>query len=145
MRRGHHEAQVLFERLGSQLGHRTRRTWTRQHPTDGVWLLDTPHLGLDEVPLAALEVVVTETGKALRGSITTLEMVSPALGILLIQDREIRRGLIRSGTSPQTATEHLRRLVAAATADISRSRQRLALWTFDQLERRTQLTLNRAA
>jgi len=90
MRSGHHEAQVLFERLGQQLGYRARRSWTRQYPTDGVWLLDASHVGFDELPVAALEVVVSETGKALRGSISTLEMVSPALGILLVQDQEIR-------------------------------------------------------
>jgi hypothetical protein len=145
MRRGHHEAQVLFEQLGCRLGYRCQRTWTRAHPTDGVWLLDTPQVGLDALPVAALEVVVTETGKTLRGSIATLEMVSPALGILLIQDREIRRGLIRSGASPQAATAHVQRLVAAATADIAHSRQRLALWTFDQLERRSHFALNPAA
>jgi len=145
MRRGHHEAQVLFEQMGRRLGFRCQRTWTREHPTDGVWLINPPHLGLDALPVAALEVVVTETGKSLRGSISTLEMVSPALGILLIQDREIRRGLIRSGTSPQAATAHIKRLLAAAAADIARSRQRLVLWTFDELERRGHLTLNPVA
>jgi len=76
MRRGHHEAQVVFERLG----YRCRRTWTREHPTDGVWLLDTPHLALDQLPVAALEVVVTETGKALRGSISTWKWSHRHLG-----------------------------------------------------------------
>jgi hypothetical protein len=145
MRSGHREAQMQFERLGRQLGYRCRRSWTREHPTDGVWLLDTPQVGFDELPVAALEVVVSETGKALRGSISTLEMVSPALGILLVQDHEIRRGLVRAGASPESAAMHLRRLLATTEADLSRSRQRIALWTFDQLQRRTRVTVSRPA
>jgi len=145
MRSGHREAQMQFERLGRQLGYRCRRSWTRQHPTDGVWLLDTPQVGFDELPVAALEVVVSETGKALRGSISTLEMVSPALGVLLVQDHEIRRGLIRAGASPEAAAQHVSRLLAAAEADLARCRQRIALWTFDQLQRRTRVTLSRPA
>jgi len=140
MRRGHHEAQLLLEQMRSRLGYWVRRTWTRDHPTDGVWVLDTPGL----VPVAALEVVVTETGKALRGSIATLETVSPPSGVL-IKDRETRRGLIRSGATAGAPTDHVARLVSAATADISRSRQRIELWTFDQLNRRAQLTLHPAA
>jgi hypothetical protein len=145
MRSGHNEAQVLFQQLGRQLGYRCRRIWTRAHPTDGVWLLDTLHLGHDVLPVAALEVAVTENGKALRGSIATLEIVSPALGILLIQDHEIRRGLIRAGATPEAATAHIQRLLASATDDIGRSRQRIALWTFEQLQRRTRLTAGHPA
>jgi hypothetical protein len=135
----------MFEQLGQTLGYRCRRTWTREHPTDGVWLLDTSHLGLDLLPVAALEVAVTEGGKALRGSVATLEIVSPAFGILLVHDQEIRRGLIRAGASPAAATAHVERLLASAAADIGRSRQRIALWTFEQLDRRTRLLTKSAS
>src|SRR6266508_597833 len=101
MRSGHNEAQAMFQQLERRLGYRCRRTWTQAHPTDGVWLLYTFHLGHDVLPVAALEVAVTETGKPLRGSTATLDIVSPALGILRIQDQEIRRGLIRGRRHPR--------------------------------------------
>ena len=145
MRSGHHEAQVMFHQLGRCLGYRCQRTWTREHPTDGVWLLDSPHLGQDVLPVVALEVAVSEGGKALRGSIATLEIVSPALGVLLVHDQEIRRGLIRAGAIPEAATAHAQRLLASAATDISRSRQRIALWTFAQLCRRTRLVVTNSA
>lgn len=145
MRSGHNEAQILFQRLGDRLGYRCRRTWTREHPTDGVWLLDAPHLGHENLPILALEVAVTEGAKALRGSIATLEAVSPALGVLLIQEQEIRRGLIRAGKSPQAATAHANRMLRTAATDISRSRQRIELWTFEQLQRRARVAFNQSA
>jgi hypothetical protein len=145
MRGGHKEAQELFLRLGQRLGYRSKRTWSREHPTDGVWLLDAPHLGHADLPIVALEVAVTEGAKALRGSIATLEAVSPALGVLLIQEREIRRGLIRSGVAPEVATTHLNGLLRLAAADLSRSRQRIELWTFEQLQRRARLALGQSA
>jgi hypothetical protein len=74
-------------------------------------------------------VAVTESGKALRGSTATLEIVSPTLGILRIQDQEIGRGLIRAGATPEAATAHVGRLLASAAYDIGRSRQRIALRT----------------
>jgi hypothetical protein len=72
-------------------------------------------------------------------------MVSPALGVLLVQDHEIRRGLIRGGASPEAAATHLSRLLATTEADLTRSRQRIALWTVDKLHRRTRVTLSRPA
>jgi hypothetical protein len=135
----------MFEQLGQRLGYGTRRTWTRAHPTDGVWVLDTAAVGHEELPFVALEVIVSESGKSLRGSIATLEIVSPALGVMLVQDEEIRRGQIRAGATPASADRYLERLLAAVAADISRSRQRLALWTFAQLRRRTDVTITHPA
>ena len=145
MRIGHNEAQVLFRRMGEHLGYKARRSWTREHPTDGVWVLASAHFGYDEVPIAALEVVVTESGKSLRGSIATLEAVSPAVAVLLVQDREIRRGLIRAGASQEQVTRYLGHLMRSAVSDASRSRQRIAVWTFDQMECRARVVLGRSA
>jgi hypothetical protein len=84
--------------------------------------------------------MVSETRKALRWIDLPLEMVSPALGILLVQDDEIR-----AGASPDTAVEHVSRLLAAAEADLLRRHRRIAPSTFEQPRRCTRVTLSRPA
>ena len=58
MRPGHREAQNLFLSTGRRLGFHPKLTWTREYPTDGVWL--TPERGpaVPHLPVVALEVVV---------------------------------------------------------------------------------------
>lgn len=129
---GHSEAQKLFLQIGAVKGHTTRVTFSSDLPTDGVWLV-TSGIGDDLVPLVAIEVIVSEDVKRWRGSIATLEAVSPATGILLLQDEEIRRRMIRKGTNPvetERLIEQTRRSIQHA---ISRSRQRLVVMTMSQL------------
>ena len=140
MRPGHREAQNLFLSTGRRLGFHPKLTWTREYPTDGVWL--TPERGpaVPHLPVVALEVVVSESPKSVRGSIATLEAVSPALGVLLIQEEEIRRGLIRRGFNCEEAAERLRRVKEGADAFIRTSRQRLERWSYRRLQSLSNLT-----
>jgi hypothetical protein len=62
----------MFRRLDERLGYKTRLTWSRSLPTDGVWLLPTDGYLLPETPAAALEVAVSEGPKAIKGSTDTL-------------------------------------------------------------------------
>lgn len=136
MKPGHREAQNLFLELGNRLGFLTRRTFSRRHPTDGIWLASA-ETGL--LPVVAAEVVVSEGLKTMRGSVATLEAVSPALGVLVLQDEEIRRCLLRLGREEEqiqariwSVSEHLHELIRS-------SRQRLEIWRFGQLVRRHEL------
>lgn len=133
---GHKDAQFLFERLGREMGYAYRRTWTVGLPTDGVWMLDETLSVGAELPIAALEVVVSEGPKTMKGSIDVLAEVSPALGILCINEVEIRRGLIRRGHSAEIAEKRIASLMAQAEDRIGRSQQRLAVWSYAQLEQR---------
>lgn len=139
MRQGHAEAQKLFEVLGRAQGYLYRRTWTKQLPTDGVWLAPTPLLGLEVVPLAALEVANSESLKVIKGSLIILAEVSPALGILVIQDVDIRRRLIRDGKSVEYVDQYLEKKFAEVRELARKFPQRIDVWSFAQLAMRSQM------
>lgn len=136
MRTGHKDAQFLFEQLGRAAGYGYRRSWTRALPTDGVWLLDESLCLGSELPIAALEVAVSEGPKALKGSLDILAEVSPSIGILCINEVEIRRGLIRKNVPHDQIIDRIGRLMMMAQERVARSQQRLAVWSYAQLEQR---------
>lgn len=133
MLHGHREAQGMFEQLGRSLGFEVRRSFSQDLPTDGVWFLASAFPVVSKLPYVALEVVVSESPKSLRGSITTLEQVSPSLGVLLIQEDEIQRRLLRNDKLPLDAEAELGRLQAVAGRLIVASRQRIEVWSMSQL------------
>ncbi len=87
----------------------------------------------------AIEVVVTESPKSIKGSISTLTAVSPALGIIVLHEDEIRRGLIRAGMDPLVIDKRVARQRGNVEELIDRSSQRLVLWTFARLRRRFEI------
>lgn len=126
----------MFLEMGRHLGFEVRPTFSRTMPTDGCWFVETSLGGLEELPVAALEVAVSESGKTLAGSVATLEAISPALGILLVQTDEITRGLVRSGMASDAAAATVAARLDRARGLAARSRQRLAVWDFEELVRR---------
>lgn len=145
MRPGHAEAQRMFLEIGVAQGFTVRTTYSRSSPTDGVWFAPTSLGGHEELPVAALEVAVSEAGKVLAGSIAALEAVSPALGVLVIQTDEIARGLVRGGRPPEAAAADVAAKLRRAHELADRSRQRIVVWTFEQLLRRYEVTTGRAS
>ena len=137
MRPGHKEAQDLFLHLGELQGYRPQKSFSLDHPTDGVWFQDDWELG--PLPIAAAEVIVTEGKKSMRGSIATLEAVSPAIGIVIFNDDEVQRGLIRAGCSVDVIEQRLSRAIDHLNEFASTSKQRIQVWRFEQLQRRHQL------
>jgi hypothetical protein len=131
MRYGHRQAQDMFAEVGRTLGYRVKRSYSPSTPTDGIWLIRAPHVG--ELPVAAMEVIVSESPKTLRGSLHTLETVSPSLGILLLQTDEITRGVIRNGGTATTGGKLLARMQATLGELVSRSRHRVEVWHFEHL------------
>lgn len=139
MKTGHADAQYMFLELGKSLGFGTRLTWSRKLPTDGIWLLSDEEYLLPEIPAVALEVAVSEGPKALKGSIDTLAEVSPALGILLINEVEIRRGAVRKGVDPAITERRIQEKFMDAEDRASRHQQRIAIWSYAQLAHRYRL------
>jgi hypothetical protein len=135
MTQGHKEGQALFEALGRQLGFDVARSFTRTLPTDGVWYAEKAAGRFGQVPLVAIEVLVSESRKTIRGSLMTLELVSPALGILLVHEEEIRRRLIRAGFNSDEADARVLRSRDHAEHLASASRQRVEAWSFADLVR----------
>jgi len=88
--------------------------------------------------LAALEVANSESPKVIKGSLTTLA-VSPSLGILVIQEEDIRRRLIRTGESPEFSDKYVEKKLADARELARKFHQRIEVWSFAQLKARCRL------
>ena len=82
---------------------------------------------------------MSEGKKAMRGSIATLEAVSPAWGIVILNEEEIRRGLIRNQYDLDVIDRIIQQKVQQLNEFISTSKQRIDVWRFGQLRRRHQL------
>jgi hypothetical protein len=135
MTSGHKEGQALFEALGRRYGYEVRRSYSKSLPTDGVWYTESQFGALPPVPIVAIEVVVSESRKSIRGSVVTLELVSPALGVLLIHEEEMRRRLVRAGATPEMVTAKVAASRAHASELAANARQRIEIWSFADLVR----------
>jgi hypothetical protein len=82
---------------------------------------------------------VTEGAKSIRGSVGVLEAVSPALGILILQDDDIARRLRTAGRAEEYVERSIENTKAAIEDHIKSTRQRLELWTYSQLVRSHEL------
>ncbi|KOX20256.1 hypothetical protein ADK67_30930 [Saccharothrix sp. NRRL B-16348] len=87
----------------------------------------------------AVEVIVSEGAKAIRGSIGVLEAVSPALGLLIVQDDDIARRLRSQGYTEERIQQTLKHTIEQINDHISHTRQRLDVWTYTYLHRRYHL------
>jgi hypothetical protein len=125
MTSGHREAQALFEDLGRELGYTVKRSFSRRHPTDGIWMPGGRGPRYCAIPVIAMEVIVSESRKTMRGSLVTLECVSPALGIFLVHEEEMRRRMIRRGVHPDTAVARIAAIREHALELAAGSRQRV--------------------
>ena len=142
---GHSEAQQLFSDIGTARGFRVTRSFNEQWPTDGVWWHPQPPVpGLPALPLVACEAIVSETGKTLCGSVSTLEKCSPALAVLILHDEEIRRRLMRQGGTRTEVDRKIHNIGSRLRALTDSSRQRFSIWTFNQLCYRHRISVGTA-
>ncbi len=133
MTNGHAVAQDSFLEIGRALGFIPRRTFSETAPTDGIWLLPMSIGRFRELPVAAIEVVASEGLKTWRGSIHTLEVVSPAVGYLLLQDEEVRRRLARSGKNDSEIEATLGRTLDQMREAVAQTRQRIEVLQMENL------------
>lgn len=134
MRQGHRTAQDMFLAVGERHGYHTLRSFTRQFPSDGVWLTPASHGEVaGNLPIAALEVVVSESPKTILGSVAVLERIGPALGVLLLHEDEIVRRLVRDGRNREEANRHLQQAEARIDLHIASSRHRIQRWSYQYL------------
>jgi hypothetical protein len=61
MRIGHKHLQNLFADIGDKLGYSPKRNYSTQNPTDGVWFIRNPFNILEQTPLVAIEILVSES------------------------------------------------------------------------------------
>lgn len=141
MRIGHSEAQRTFLDIGEALGFEARKSFSSEHPTDGVWLFGPRQGILAGLPAVAVEVIVSESAKTIDGSIHRLEAISPTVGVILVQEDEITRRLLRSGFTEEQIAATLTRDCSRIDGHIRCSKQRLQRWSYAQLQWLRRLTL----
>ena len=129
---GHKEVQDIFLNAGEALGYKTQRAFNSYLPSDGIWLHNN-NVFSEPLPFIALEVIVSESRKSLIGSVTTLEEISPTIGILLVHDKEIHRVNARKGVDMNIIHRKIDLYLDHLTKLSNRSRQRLVVWTFENL------------
>ena len=130
---GHREAQRLFLEIGEQMGYRVARTFCQSSPTDGVWFTPGAFGETEDLPYAALEVAASESPKAWKGSIATIEEVSPAVGLLLLQDDVMRERLGRDGWDADDVEVQIERVMEAMRSAALRSKQRVIVMNMAKL------------
>ncbi|NOU99490.1 hypothetical protein [Paenibacillus planticolens] len=128
MKYGHLETQLMFSRLGESLGYRASKIYTPNCPTDGVWFGRHPFDRTREVPVLAIEVLVSESLKIIRGSIRTLERVSPQIAILLLHEGEILGQWLAEGSESDMLDRRMSALKQTVADEITQSYQRFEIW-----------------
>jgi len=128
MRYSHKEIQDYFQKLGAKLGYTVKRRYSYQYPTDGVWFIPHPLNPAEVVPLVAIEVIVSESSKTIKGSIRTLEAVSPSVAILLIHEVEFLRRLTLKGMSHDNALNRVEAIKKTLLNETSKSLQNFEIW-----------------
>ncbi|HZH18345.1 MAG TPA: hypothetical protein VE057_28595 [Archangium sp.] len=123
----------MFLDIGRAQGYVPRRSFSQHLPTDGVWLATTGIGRFHELPIVAIEVAASEGLKTWRGSLVTLEAVSPAVAILLLQDEEVRRRMSRAGATHPEIEETLGRMLTQMREAAARTRQRVEVYTMENL------------
>lgn len=110
-----------------------------------MWYPKTQEALGKQLPLVASEVIVSEGAKSIRGSIGVLEAVSPALGIVIVQDDDIARRLRSAGHTEEYIARALSRTNELVEDHIRCTRQRIEIWTYKQLGRRHEVAMRALA
>jgi hypothetical protein len=116
----------MMDSIGSAKGYLTVRNFSPSHYGDGSWV--SPHplslLATNVLPLISYEVIVSESFslKSIRGSIRTLEEISPMLALMIVHEKEIEESLAEKGfqvTYIYSKIEHIYRLIRQEIATCS--------------------------
>lgn len=133
MHSGHRSAQRTFLHLGRLRGYVTQRSYSPELPTDGIWCPPREEFGT-MVPVVALEVAASESPKTMQGSVMVLSAVAPALGLLVIQDEEITRRVLRDGRTPLDAAMKVERTLDLAHRAAASVPQRIKVLRMHELQ-----------
>lgn len=87
----------------------------------------------EEIPIVATEVIVSESIKVIRGSIRTLEEVSPAIAVIIVNEGEIASKLINMGVSKEEIAKRIDKIKKFIAGETEKSCQRFEIWTEKKL------------
>lgn len=128
MKYGHKQLQNYFQKMGANLGYTTKKVFNKHIHTDGVWMIPHPLNKTMQIPLVAIEVIVSENPKIIRGSIRILEEVSPVLAIVVVHESEMINYFFNKGLSLVAAKHRVEILKEFIFEEIKKSSQRFELW-----------------
>ena len=132
MKQAHKVIQDIFLDWGKREGYLVRREFSQTLPTDGIWI-DNKDLFNLNAPYAAIEVLASEKGKVILGSINTLERVSPSIAILVMQDKELERRLLKKQVPSQNIENEVNSQFEKIKKAVEKSTQRFLVWKTDAL------------
>jgi hypothetical protein len=106
------EYQNKLVEIGEALGYASRRSYRKNAMGDAVWLERTSaKYARSMLPVAAFKVLCFETGKEIQEALMTLQVISPALGVLVVVEEEYaRRAKELKKYDAETYPQHIRRL-----------------------------------
>ncbi|MCA0985147.1 hypothetical protein LCL89_14035 [Halobacillus yeomjeoni] len=133
MRAGHKLSQERLLKLGEEMNFIVKKTFSQSLPTDGVWLIKNPLLISEFIPFLAVEVIVSESPKTIRGSIKTLEQVKPTIAVVFIHEGEIVARWARQKMDAQQIHEKIKSLYNFLEKERLISSVRLEIWNEDRL------------
>ena len=108
----HQEYQTKLIEIGEALGYDSRRSFRKNAMGDAVWLEQmSAKYARTTLPIAAFKILCFETGKEIREGLMTLQVISPALGVLVVIEEEYaRRAQELKKYDAETYPQHIRRL-----------------------------------
>lgn len=108
----HQEYQTKLLQIGEALGYESRRSFRKSAMGDAVWLERmSAKYARTLLPVAAFKVLSFETGKEIREALMTLQVISPALGVLVVVEEDYaRRAQELKKYDAETYPQHIRRL-----------------------------------
>ena len=113
--------QAKLIEIGRVLGYESRRSFKKSAMGDAVWL-DRRGLRFSEesLPVAAFKLLTFETETEIRGAISTIQAISPSLGVLVVlEDAYAEKSLVLKRFDERTYPIHIRetaqRLAEAAS------------------------------
>ena len=127
MKQAHKVIQDIFLEWGKRQGYLVRREFSQTLPTDGIWI-DNKDLFNLNAPYAAIEVLASEKGKVILGSINTLERVSPSIAILVMQDKVLERRLLKKQLPMQEIENEVNSQFEKIKKAVEKSTQRFLVW-----------------
>jgi len=86
----HKEYIQKLMQIGNKLGYITSPRFSKDPQGDVIWfsIVNEKVYSGKKLPIIAFEVLCSETPKSIKGSIATLQHISPSLGILVVIDEE---------------------------------------------------------
>ena len=130
------EYQAKILEVGRALGYECRKSFKKSAMGDAVWLdRASRRYASSLLPTVAFKLLTFETAKEIQEAIMTLQIISPALGVLAILEDAyaIRADRLKRYTA-ETYPEHIRR-VAEKTAGAIKLTFRTEVWGQKDIDR----------